>query len=606
MTRDPRPGTTFSCPICLLENQVIYTTPDSDDNEKPAVQNAVDQSGNPVFELSLCNHQFCAACLRAYVRSKLLDGVFNVPCCHFKLSPMEEDFRPCNAVIQESDIYRLIHMDDDDGQSNNDDWCCKKDNHSESFCSSKATDSNKKENAAGGDQSLWARYQKLKFDAHHGKDSVRRCPKCDDAQLFDEESMKLYQSTFLTQQHQHNIAPTTGGTANNGSNDSTGNMNRLERAFGIFRQRQRDTEVIASAAASHQNVDSNNPSLEEGNIQEKEAPKEDDNELSNGVYPTPPSPIGDKVDACNTQDGESSDGYKNSKSSEANAPSTHEAKQSDSQSLVKSTTPIITCQNCSTEFCYFHSNAHSGKSCVDYHKSNLENDRSNIEYANQILRAKPCPNCGISVSKDGGCNQIKCGSCGTHFCWLCSEIVDDGAFPEHFRWWNLRGCANMQLDENDAPLRCTIWGARALSALQIIVLGIPSLVLTLVCFILCPCLVPGCGRTNRERVVNCVSFWGSFLSSLLLLPFTCLGMLLLSALYCFLASIAFFFKVFKPSAGQGVTSSNLDNAAAAGGNNISRDADASDSGNTTSSQDFIRELENIFDRMEEGRSTSNS
>lgn len=23
--------------------------------------------------------------------------------------------------------------------------------------------------------------------------------------------------------------------------------------------------------------------------------------------------------------------------------------------------------------------------------------------------------------------------------------IDDGAFPEHFRWWNLNGCPNMQV-----------------------------------------------------------------------------------------------------------------------------------------------------------------
>ncbi len=31
-------------------------------------------------------------------------------------------------------------------------------------------------------------------------------------------------------------------------------------------------------------------------------------------------------------------------------------------------------------------------------------------------------------------------------------------------------------------------------------------------------------RTAILAVVNCISFWGSFLSSLLMLPFTCLGM----------------------------------------------------------------------------------
>jgi hypothetical protein len=57
----------------------------------------------------------------------------------------------------------------------------------------------------------------------------------------------------------------------------------------------------------------------------------------------------------------------------------------------------------------------------------------------------------------------------------------------------------MQLDENTEPLRCTIWVAKLMSGFQIIVLGIPAVVLTLVSMALCPCMVPSCGNTNRER-----------------------------------------------------------------------------------------------------------
>ena len=94
--------------------------------------------GDEIFELSSsCNHKFCTPCLRAYVRSKLLDGIVDIPCCHFgKLSSLEEDFHPCNVLLEESDIYNLIHMgvDDCDESNNNnniDEWRCSniKDDH---------------------------------------------------------------------------------------------------------------------------------------------------------------------------------------------------------------------------------------------------------------------------------------------------------------------------------------------------------------------------------------------------------------------------------------------------------------------------------------------
>jgi len=776
-------------------------------------------------------------------------------------------FRPCNVLLQEDDIYRLVHSIDvndvnddcdfkdyDNGLNTNNSLschnslCCSEDcNHN--FCTFlKQEDNNTKKQQQQQQQKneneLWTKYQKLKFDIHHGKECVRRCPTCDEARLFDEECMKLYRSKYLTIPLRQ--SPSVVGRNNLSGTGNSRNM--LERVFGsVFRRdddddgrhgrsnkdaateatpgavpnandgtittkdavdhrdnglRRRinddndddgigrivglpdgtDAGTIPSAAAAaaavctpcenDDTIINSNPCHEEGvdsvedkreisttdcdaslkgenstplspvdnekvaslkeggsvieakgtskgydknmlseshgptpmdydeeeasNTQqgntgvestrananlideveqgelcpleergghvaeeeEEETPKvdgagddlskdgkstplsprddendtslveggygdvenegtpnkEDDDKSHKGDRPTPLSPIDNQGKGCNSQEGETSDKIStNNEPSKKSADSTNATDDTQSHSLIKSTTPIVTCHVCSTEFCYFHSNAHSGKSCIEYHKTNLETDRTNAEFASAILRAKPCPNCGISVSKDGGCNQIKCGSCGTHFCWLCSEIVDDGAFPEHFRWWNLRGCANMQLDENDEPLRCTVYMARLLSACQILVLGIPSLILTVASMMLCPCLVPGCGRTNRERVVNCVSFWGSFLSSMLALPFTCLGMLVLSALYCFAAAMKCFFKVLTRTTGGGSrrqqrqagasSSIDLDNATRRGGSgnrgvSSNRDISMGDAGNNAASADIMRELESIFDRIE--------
>ncbi|KAL7549387.1 hypothetical protein ACHAWF_012658 [Thalassiosira exigua] len=685
---DEPESSSFTCPICLGEKPAPAAASEEAEADPPSSPRA-----GRSFELTSCGHRFCAACLRAYVRSKLLDGEADVPCCHFRSSrrarrgedAFEDDFRPCGAPILESDLRRLLHSDD---ALEEDDEC--------RLLFGPADGGGR--DYIGGER-LWKKYQKLKFDERHGKGAVRRCPKCDEARLFDEESMGNYQRLFLTQRN-------AGPTSDERGGSSDGAVGRLERAFGAFRRRQRlhdrTSEVMSGTTngeapndpvpdPSDAKIGSNDPGREAGGpLPEIETPPQTsipDEEPPSKVSPsdekplpregmasmTDEDPIQTHNEECGKNDSNSSDcddrvglceqepekvpepervlgkvpepeqgqeqehgqstddaskgdssteqsrdqgqkAAKNDNSScgpqdgEGSSASTDSKtdpaaeilpEQNESPSLIKSTTPIVTCQTCGTEFCYFHSNAHSGRSCIEYHKRVSELERTNLEYTSRVLRAKPCPNCGIAVSKEGGCNQIKCGGCGTHFCWLCGKVVDDGAFPEHFRWWNLRGCANMQLDENNEPMRCTIWGAKLLSVMQILVLGVPAVVLSIASMLLCPCFYWGCGTTNRERVINYISFWGSFLSSLLLFPFTCLGMVLLSALYCFLAGIALFFKVLTRR-GRPMRNSE---------NNVSRevgDTDAVVSADVTSNTDegILREIESIFERAEEGLSLS--
>ena len=37
----------------------------------------------------------------------------------------------------------------------------------------------------------------------------------------------------------------------------------------------------------------------------------------------------------------------------------------------------------------------------------------------KVLFTEPCPECGILIDKNGGCNSIICGRCKLQFCWSC-------------------------------------------------------------------------------------------------------------------------------------------------------------------------------------------
>ena len=44
---------------------------------------------------------------------------------------------------------------------------------------------------------------------------------------------------------------------------------------------------------------------------------------------------------------------------------------------------------------------------------------------------KKCPNCGIVIEKNKGCNHMTCYKCGYEFCWYCLEICTNPC--EHFK-----------------------------------------------------------------------------------------------------------------------------------------------------------------------------
>lgn len=75
--------------------------------------------------------------------------------------------------------------------------------------------------------------------------------------------------------------------------------------------------------------------------------------------------------------------------------------------------PKMVCQSCNKDYCFAHALAHnSDVSCSEYEKSISSQDEVNIELISRI--SKPCPGCGMHVSKTEGCNHMKVRWNATH------------------------------------------------------------------------------------------------------------------------------------------------------------------------------------------------
>lgn len=79
----------------------------------------------------------------------------------------------------------------------------------------------------------------------------------------------------------------------------------------------------------------------------------------------------------------------------------------------------LQCTKCMTAFCkQCERSMERGKD----HVCNQE-DVSSLEIAKALPK---CPKCGIHVDKDGGCDHVRCGVCGTKFCYRSGELGGGG------------------------------------------------------------------------------------------------------------------------------------------------------------------------------------
>lgn len=224
----------------------------------------------------------------------------------------------------------------------------------------------------------------------------------------------------------------------------------------------------------------------------------------------------------------------------------------------------IICDSCSYKYCYHHGGAHEGGTCEMYNQS-IEKE---LSLSNEFiaLSSKPCPGCGVLLTKSSGCNHMVCTQCNTNFCWLCGIKIEPAVFPSHFQWWTAGSCANMQMNEDINPSWRTRLYARTLSILEIVILGPITVVATVSTYVSCCCFVPSAlaaqgtpESTLSEKFAlltsNCFSLWGMiFIFLLFLLPVVvivvCIGAILGVLLLCILLPIYIIIGLIKISRGE--------------------------------------------------------
>jgi ariadne-1 len=81
---------------------------------------------------------------------------------------------------------------------------------------------------------------------------------------------------------------------------------------------------------------------------------------------------------------------------------------------------LITCNYCQTSFCFQCVQPwHDPIKCILL----LQWNKKILDECQTILwlkmNTKSCPQCKVSIEKNGGCNHMTCKKCSHEFCWLC-------------------------------------------------------------------------------------------------------------------------------------------------------------------------------------------
>ena len=63
----------------------------------------------------------------------------------------------------------------------------------------------------------------------------------------------------------------------------------------------------------------------------------------------------------------------------------------------------------------------------------IADEMLNLAIEEEGSNLQRCPKCRVVVERSEGCNKMKCGVCGTLFCFICGDLLYPDDPYEHFR-----------------------------------------------------------------------------------------------------------------------------------------------------------------------------
>lgn len=94
---------------------------------------------------------------------------------------------------------------------------------------------------------------------------------------------------------------------------------------------------------------------------------------------------------------------------------------------------LAICEKCSLAFCRVCYSGWHGPyaKCFPRDPNELSaEEKASYDYIR--LNTSPCPYCNSPTQKTHGCNHMKCFTCATHFCYLCTAWLEPGNPYQHF------------------------------------------------------------------------------------------------------------------------------------------------------------------------------